>query len=148
VALLRAHAGEHLLLGLARRSMHLKDVLLLGNNCIIGRHSPGKHVLLTVCTLQQEYTFLCTKIHLGGIGFQYHDCKIWMFLLMPKVMVLSSFLLQINDACLTVCKHARTHTHSFSVTYILMFSHIISILKIDKYISLHVPVHKHMHRYM
>ncbi|KDR16688.1 Transcription factor HNF-4-like protein, partial [Zootermopsis nevadensis] len=40
VALLRAHAGEHLLLGLARRSMHLKDVLLLGNNCIIGRHSP------------------------------------------------------------------------------------------------------------
>ncbi|XP_066996397.1 hepatocyte nuclear factor 4-gamma isoform X3 [Anabrus simplex] len=40
VALLRAHAGEHLLLGLARRSMHLKDVLLLGNNCIITRHSP------------------------------------------------------------------------------------------------------------
>ncbi|XP_069702541.1 hepatocyte nuclear factor 4-gamma isoform X5 [Periplaneta americana] len=41
VALLRAHAGEHLLLGLARRSMHLRDVLLLGNNCIIGRHRPG-----------------------------------------------------------------------------------------------------------
>ncbi|XP_049962797.1 hepatocyte nuclear factor 4-gamma isoform X1 [Schistocerca serialis cubense] len=41
VALLRAHAGEHLLLGLARRSMHLKDVLLLGNNCIITRHCPG-----------------------------------------------------------------------------------------------------------
>ncbi|CAG0889093.1 unnamed protein product [Darwinula stevensoni] len=39
VALLRAHAGEHLLLGLARRSMHLKDVLLLGNNSIIRRHS-------------------------------------------------------------------------------------------------------------
>lgn len=41
VALLRAHAGEHLLLGLARRSLHLKDVLLLGNNCIITRYSPG-----------------------------------------------------------------------------------------------------------
>ncbi|KAK7861891.1 hypothetical protein R5R35_001486 [Gryllus longicercus] len=40
VALLRAHAGEHLLLGLARRSMHLKDVLLLGNNCIITRGNP------------------------------------------------------------------------------------------------------------
>ncbi|XP_076267369.1 hepatocyte nuclear factor 4 isoform X4 [Rhynchophorus ferrugineus] len=39
VALLRAHAGEHLLLGLARRSMHLKDVLLLGNNCIITKHT-------------------------------------------------------------------------------------------------------------
>lgn len=35
VALLRSHAGEHLLLGLSRRSMHLKDVLLLGNNCIL-----------------------------------------------------------------------------------------------------------------
>lgn len=41
VALLRAHAGEHLLLGVARRSMHLKDVLLLGNNCIITKNCPG-----------------------------------------------------------------------------------------------------------
>ncbi|XP_048483743.1 hepatocyte nuclear factor 4-gamma isoform X1 [Plutella xylostella] len=38
VALLRAHAGEHLLLGCARRSLHLSDVLLLGNNCIITKH--------------------------------------------------------------------------------------------------------------
>merc|ERR1719361_1110708 len=37
VALLRAHAGEHLLLGVARRSMKLKDFLLLGNNMIIPR---------------------------------------------------------------------------------------------------------------
>ncbi|XP_059095957.1 hepatocyte nuclear factor 4-gamma-like isoform X2 [Tigriopus californicus] len=35
VALLRAHAGEHLLLGVTRRSMHLKDILLLGNDMII-----------------------------------------------------------------------------------------------------------------
>ncbi|CAD7085712.1 unnamed protein product [Hermetia illucens] len=40
VALLRAHAGEHLLLGLSRRSMNLKDVLLLSNNCIITKHCP------------------------------------------------------------------------------------------------------------
>ncbi|XP_028028321.1 hepatocyte nuclear factor 4-gamma isoform X2 [Bombyx mandarina] len=39
VALLRAHAGEHLLLGCARRSLHLKDILLLGNNCIITKHN-------------------------------------------------------------------------------------------------------------
>ncbi|KAH8418874.1 hypothetical protein KR222_007916 [Zaprionus bogoriensis] len=44
VALLRAHAGEHLLLGLSRRSMHLKDVLLLSNNCVITRHCPDPHV--------------------------------------------------------------------------------------------------------
>lgn len=41
VALLRAHAGEHLLLGVSRRSMHLKDVLLLGNNSIITKQCPG-----------------------------------------------------------------------------------------------------------
>jgi len=43
VALLRAHAGEHLLLGLARRSQihKLTDVLLLGNDCIIMRNYPG-----------------------------------------------------------------------------------------------------------
>lgn len=43
VALLRAHAGEHLLLGLARRSMHLTDILLLGNNCIITKNTTGKY---------------------------------------------------------------------------------------------------------
>jgi hypothetical protein len=43
VALLRAHAGEHLLLGLARRSLHLRDVLLLGNNCIITKFPAGTH---------------------------------------------------------------------------------------------------------
>lgn len=35
VALLRGHAGEHLLLGVSRRSMHLQDILLLGNHSII-----------------------------------------------------------------------------------------------------------------
>ncbi|XP_034246258.1 hepatocyte nuclear factor 4-gamma isoform X6 [Thrips palmi] len=44
VALLRAHAGEHLLLGLARRSLHLTDVLLLGNNCIVPRYSADSSV--------------------------------------------------------------------------------------------------------
>lgn len=38
VSLLRARAGEHLLLGVARRSMHLKDLLLLGNDSIIPRN--------------------------------------------------------------------------------------------------------------
>ena len=37
VALLRAHAGEHLLLGLARRPMNLNNILLLGNDMIIPR---------------------------------------------------------------------------------------------------------------
>ncbi|KYN22155.1 Transcription factor HNF-4 like protein [Trachymyrmex cornetzi] len=40
VALLRAHAGEHLLLGVARRSRNFTDVLLLGNDCIIMRNCP------------------------------------------------------------------------------------------------------------
>ncbi|XP_064797286.1 hepatocyte nuclear factor 4-gamma-like isoform X1 [Oncorhynchus masou masou] len=35
VSLLRAHAGEHLLLGVAKRSMPFKDFLLLGNGCVI-----------------------------------------------------------------------------------------------------------------
>uniref|UniRef100_T1JFA6 Hepatocyte nuclear factor 4 n=1 Tax=Strigamia maritima TaxID=126957 RepID=T1JFA6_STRMM len=39
VALLRAHAGEHLLLGLSCRSLHLTDILLLGNDYLIPRHS-------------------------------------------------------------------------------------------------------------
>ncbi|XP_068603935.1 hepatocyte nuclear factor 4-gamma [Brachionichthys hirsutus] len=39
VSLLRAHAGEHLLLGVVKRSMQFKDFLLLGNGCVIHRNS-------------------------------------------------------------------------------------------------------------
>uniref|UniRef100_A0A8B9GCD4 NR LBD domain-containing protein n=1 Tax=Amazona collaria TaxID=241587 RepID=A0A8B9GCD4_9PSIT len=40
VALLRAHAGEHLLLGVAKRSISYTDFLLLGNDFIIPMHCP------------------------------------------------------------------------------------------------------------
>ncbi|XP_022699613.1 hepatocyte nuclear factor 4-gamma-like isoform X3 [Varroa jacobsoni] len=39
VALLRAHAGEHLVLGVARRSLPVKDVLLLGNDFLMPRNA-------------------------------------------------------------------------------------------------------------
>jgi len=53
VALLRAHAGENLLLGLARRSMVLRDTLLLGSDVIVPRNyralqSPQQADLLSV----------------------------------------------------------------------------------------------------
>ena len=44
VALLRAHAGEHLQLGLARRSLPYKDILLLGNDCIVPRHTQDQDI--------------------------------------------------------------------------------------------------------
>ncbi|XP_058873238.1 hepatocyte nuclear factor 4-gamma isoform X3 [Acipenser ruthenus] len=40
VSLLRAHAGEHLLLGVVKRSTPYKDLLLLGNDYIIQRNCP------------------------------------------------------------------------------------------------------------
>lgn len=43
VALLRGHAGEHLLLGVSRRSMHLQGVLLLGNHSIITKATPDQN---------------------------------------------------------------------------------------------------------
>ncbi|KAJ9579375.1 hypothetical protein L9F63_024519, partial [Diploptera punctata] len=39
MALLRAHTCERLLLGLAERSMIVQGVLLLGNDCVIGRYN-------------------------------------------------------------------------------------------------------------
>ncbi|XP_062923239.1 hepatocyte nuclear factor 4-beta-like isoform X1 [Mobula hypostoma] len=54
VALLRAHAGEHLLLGLARRSIPYKDVLLLGNDFIIPRHCPELEIMRVVNRILDE----------------------------------------------------------------------------------------------
>ncbi|XP_028822404.1 hepatocyte nuclear factor 4-gamma isoform X2 [Denticeps clupeoides] len=44
VSLLRAHAGEHLLLGVAKRSIPCKDILLLGNGCVIHRNCPEAEI--------------------------------------------------------------------------------------------------------
>ncbi|KAM9296000.1 hepatocyte nuclear factor 4-alpha [Gastrophryne carolinensis] len=44
VALLRAHAGEHLLLGAAKRSIIYKDILLLGNDRVVPRSCPELEV--------------------------------------------------------------------------------------------------------
>ncbi|XP_062377641.1 hepatocyte nuclear factor 4-gamma isoform X1 [Sardina pilchardus] len=44
VSLLRAHAGEHLLLGVAKRSTTYKDILLLGNGCVIHRNCPEAEI--------------------------------------------------------------------------------------------------------
>uniref|UniRef100_A0A3Q3WBM0 Uncharacterized protein n=1 Tax=Mola mola TaxID=94237 RepID=A0A3Q3WBM0_MOLML len=44
VSLLRAHAGEHLLLGVAKRSMPFRDFLLLGNGCVIHSNSPEPEI--------------------------------------------------------------------------------------------------------
>nr|CAD7257014.1 unnamed protein product [Timema shepardi] len=69
VALLRAHAGEHLLLGLARRSMHLKDVLLLGNNCIITRHCPDLDISRVGSRVMDELVKPLTEVQIDDTEF-------------------------------------------------------------------------------
>ncbi|XP_060516640.1 hepatocyte nuclear factor 4-gamma isoform X3 [Cylas formicarius] len=69
VALLRAHAGEHLLLGLARRSMHLKDVLLLGNNCIITKHCPDLSIARVGTRIMDELVRPMTEVQIDDTEF-------------------------------------------------------------------------------
>uniref|UniRef100_H2ZRX7 Hepatocyte nuclear factor 4 beta n=1 Tax=Latimeria chalumnae TaxID=7897 RepID=H2ZRX7_LATCH len=54
VALLRAHAGEHLLLGLAKRSILYKDILLLGNDFVIPMHCPDPEIARVATRILDE----------------------------------------------------------------------------------------------
>ncbi|XP_020362465.1 hepatocyte nuclear factor 4-alpha isoform X1 [Oncorhynchus kisutch] len=54
VALLRAHAGENLLIGAAKRSMLYKDLLLLGNDHIIPRNCPEMEVCRVAVRILDE----------------------------------------------------------------------------------------------
>jgi nuclear factor 4 len=69
VALLRAHAGEHLLLGLSRRSMHLKDVLLLGNDHIIRRHSHEAEMSYVGCRIMDELVSVMFQVAIDDQEF-------------------------------------------------------------------------------
>ncbi|XP_075704300.1 hepatocyte nuclear factor 4-beta-like [Rhinoderma darwinii] len=54
VALLRAHAGAHLLLGVAKRSLPYKDFLLLGNDFIIPMQCPELEVARVAVRILDE----------------------------------------------------------------------------------------------
>ncbi|XP_042907143.1 hepatocyte nuclear factor 4-gamma isoform X2 [Parasteatoda tepidariorum] len=69
VALLRAHAGEHLLLGLARRSMHLNDTLLLGNDFVIPRQSTEIEISRIGCRIMDELTTTLREAHVDDTEF-------------------------------------------------------------------------------
>ncbi len=65
--MLRAHAGEHLLLGVARRSMKLHGILLLGNDMIIPRDvREFGNVWRNETQVRTSYTMIT------------HDCKIFL----------------------------------------------------------------------
>ncbi|XP_029463944.1 hepatocyte nuclear factor 4-beta-like isoform X1 [Rhinatrema bivittatum] len=83
VALLRAHAGEHLLLGVAKRSIPYKDFLLLGNDFIIHMHCPELEIARVATRILDELVKPLREIQiddneyacLKAIVFFDPDCK-------------------------------------------------------------------------
>ncbi|XP_064466997.1 hepatocyte nuclear factor 4-gamma-like isoform X2 [Ornithodoros turicata] len=69
VALLRAHAGEHLLLGLARRSMHIKNMLLLGNDFVIPRVSSEVEISRIGARIMDELVATLQEVHIDDTEF-------------------------------------------------------------------------------
>lgn len=77
---MRAHAAENLVLGVARRSMHLRDILLLGNDSIMPRQTAGHGgtFLLPVpirCLLNQKKKcpFHKAEVEIYHIGIRIMD---------------------------------------------------------------------------
>ncbi|CAI5782421.1 hepatocyte nuclear factor 4-beta-like isoform X1 [Podarcis muralis] len=83
VALLRAHAGEHLLLGAAKRSIPYTDFLLLGNDFIIPMHCPELEIARVATRILDELVKPLREIQideneyacLKAIVFFDPDCK-------------------------------------------------------------------------
>ncbi|XP_017491381.1 PREDICTED: hepatocyte nuclear factor 4-gamma-like, partial [Rhagoletis zephyria] len=69
VALLKAHAGEHLLLGLSKRSLMLKDVLLLGNDHIMPRLTPDPEITRIGCRIIDEIVAVMKDVNIDDNEF-------------------------------------------------------------------------------
>ena len=71
VALLRAHAGEHLLLGLTRRSMSSaeNDLLLLGNDFVLHRSTPEMEIAKVVARILDELVKPFKEIQIDDAEF-------------------------------------------------------------------------------
>lgn len=69
VALLRAHAGENLLMGVAKRSLPYKDYLLLGNDFIIPRHCPEVEICRVAVRVLDELVRPLSELNLDDNEF-------------------------------------------------------------------------------
>lgn len=69
VALLRAHASEHLVLGCARRSLAHKDVLLLGTNWVIFRTTGEPEIQRIVCRVLDEIIEQMNQINMDDTEY-------------------------------------------------------------------------------
>ncbi|XP_023211453.1 hepatocyte nuclear factor 4-gamma-like [Centruroides sculpturatus] len=68
-ALMRSHSGENLVLGLARRSMNMKDVLLFGNHLIITRDAADPVVNRIGCRVMDELVNVFREIEIDNSEF-------------------------------------------------------------------------------
>ncbi|XP_023699019.1 hepatocyte nuclear factor 4-alpha-like [Paramormyrops kingsleyae] len=69
VVLLRTHAGEHLLLGVIKRSMQFKDMLLLGNGQIITRNCAELEVNRIATRILEELVLPCQELQVDDSEF-------------------------------------------------------------------------------
>lgn len=65
-ALMRSNSGENLVLGLARRSMNLKDVLIFGNNLVITRDAADPIVNRIGCRVMDELVNVFKEIEIDN----------------------------------------------------------------------------------
>lgn len=93
VALLRAHAGEHLLLGAAKRSMLYKDILLLGKSNTEGKFQCLTYVIVylhlfhwaRVMHFQINLFLLASCYFLLQNSIFYSDFFLWILILISEV---------------------------------------------------------------
>ncbi|MBN3306296.1 HNF4B factor, partial [Amia calva] len=69
VALLRAHSGEHLILGVARRSLPYDDILLLGNDFIIPVSGPEPEVSRVAARILEELVRPLRELEINNSEF-------------------------------------------------------------------------------
>ncbi|KAK3792107.1 hypothetical protein RRG08_055371 [Elysia crispata] len=69
VALLRAHAGEHLILGVAKRSLAVTEVLLLGNESVITRQNGDPDVGYVASRILDEIVQPMRDVHIDDTEY-------------------------------------------------------------------------------
>ncbi|TRY87863.1 hypothetical protein DNTS_008916 [Danionella cerebrum] len=69
VALLRAHSAEHLILGVARRSLPYSDIILLGNDFIIPVHGTEQEMSKVAARILEELVRPLKELNISDIEF-------------------------------------------------------------------------------
>jgi len=125
VSLLRAHAGEHLLLSAAHRSLPYSDVVLLGNDTVLSRNVADPAIARLVVSVIDDVISVLRDVGVDDVELACLKAVIFFDPGQYKSKHVTTNLYIYVVVCIYACIHSLTHSISLLLSVVLRYMLLI-----------------------